>query len=216
MSQSGDVADSPSSAMQSPNGDVVTVDPTSAPTTQQLPSTSAPSLPLLHSAPYNAARIGKVLRDKTHMFLSTQRTQYRSRWVTVKTPRFLLRVTQFIVSFMAVVALYTATFGVNYTSTSIGVSGINLASLTCVTSVVLTLTHLFNHLFPKAVGIRPSEEGHYSAVELALDAIYFALWALSASWQAANGSCPNSCFGSATRPRQSYLRAKAPRSSSDC
>ncbi|KAI9164520.1 hypothetical protein H9P43_008379 [Blastocladiella emersonii ATCC 22665] len=175
---------------------------------------AVPGVTVISAAPtpaaYNAATLGRVLRDKTHLFLSTQRTQYRSRLVTVRTGRFLLRVLQLVIGCVALVALYAATFGVNYTSTSIGVSGINLASLTCVTSVVVSFTHIFNLLWPKLVGIAPSAEAEYSPVEMALDTVYMLLWGLSASMQAANGSCPRYLFNFANSPEAAlYNRLSA-------
>ncbi|KAI9221837.1 hypothetical protein BC828DRAFT_379952 [Blastocladiella britannica] len=139
---------------------------------------------------FNAARVNKVLRDKTHLFLSTQRTQYRTRWATFRTPRFLLRMVQLVVSAVTVATLYEATFNVNYTSTAISLSGINLASLTTVTSVVLSMTHVYALMFPKSVGIAPQDERTYSPVEIVMDSLYCGLFLLSSSLQAAVGTCP--------------------------
>ncbi|KNE59383.1 hypothetical protein AMAG_03669 [Allomyces macrogynus ATCC 38327] len=180
--------------------------PTKAADAREIPA------PPLSPTPTLAVGVGARLQDKTHLFLSTQRTQYATRTSTARTLRFLLRVAQLAGGLMALTALYVATFDVNYTSTAIGLSGVNLASLTSVTSVVVSLTHLVTLLFPAVVGIVPARERHVSPVELALDGIYAGLWGIAAGMQAAYGSCPRYLFRSAgaNSPEAALFAAMSP------
>ncbi|KNE59126.1 hypothetical protein AMAG_03463 [Allomyces macrogynus ATCC 38327] len=145
-----------------------------------------------------AMGVGRALNDKMHLFLSTQRTQYQSKLVTMRSPRFLLRALQLAGGIAALVCLYSATFVVNFTSTSIGISGINLASLTAVSSVVLSVTAIFILLLPSWVGVAPARERSVSPVEIVLDGIYAVLWISAAAIQAAYGTCPQLLFRSSS------------------
>jgi hypothetical protein len=81
--------------------------------------TGPPMVPLLppsHSPVSTAGQsVGTVLRNKSHLFISTRRTKYRSRWETIKTAQFALRIVQLIGGLVALFSLYMATFNVNYT-----------------------------------------------------------------------------------------------------
>ncbi|KAJ3366027.1 hypothetical protein GGF32_007527 [Allomyces javanicus] len=145
-----------------------------------------------------AMGVGRALNDKMHLFLSTQRTQYQSKLVTMRSSRFLLRALQLAGGIAALVCLYSATFVVNFTSTSIGISGINLASLTAVSSVVLSVTALFILLLPSWVGVAPAREHCISPVEIVLDGIYAVLWISAAAIQGAYGTCPQLLFRSSS------------------
>ncbi|KAJ3376188.1 hypothetical protein GGF31_000255 [Allomyces arbusculus] len=151
--------------------------------------------------------VGRALNDKMHLFLSTQRTQYQSKLVTMRSSRFLLRALQLAGGIAALVCLYSATFVVNFTSTSIGISGINLASLTAVSSVVLSVTALFILLLPSWVGVAPARERSISPVEILLDGIYAALWLTAAAVQAAYGTCPQLLFRSSSVTPEAALFA---------
>ncbi|KNE57950.1 hypothetical protein AMAG_04784 [Allomyces macrogynus ATCC 38327] len=154
-----------------------------------------------------AMGVGRALNDKMHLFLSTQRTQYQSKLVTMQSPRFLLRALQLAGGIAALVCLYSATFVVNFTSTSIGISGINLASLTAVSSVVLSVTAIFILLLPTWVGVAPARERSVSPVEIVLDGIYAALWIAAAAIQAAYGTCPQLLFRSSSVTPEANLFA---------
>ncbi|KAL7750343.1 hypothetical protein RI367_004116 [Sorochytrium milnesiophthora] len=157
------------------------------------PTTSEFNAPGGGSALLSTASLGP-LQNKTHLFLTTKRKVYDSRAVVVRSVRFVLRVLEFLVGFVSLIMLYVATFNVNFTSSSIGLSGINVTNFTAMTSSVVALSHIIAMLFPQLCNIPPSRQNSVSVVELGFDVLYGTGWLYSCVIQAARGSCPRSLF----------------------
>ncbi|KAJ3012677.1 hypothetical protein HKX48_006165 [Thoreauomyces humboldtii] len=136
-------------------------------------------------------------RSGTHLLLYTRAVPLPKRFETVTEYRFLMRMTQLFMAAAAFASLATASFNVDYTSSVLAVSGINLMSFTSITSIFVSFGCILVYCFPAFTGVPPHRHPRFSRVEVMVDLVYLGFWTAAASvlvWYGSQVRCPRFSF----------------------
>ncbi|KAI8823447.1 uncharacterized protein EV422DRAFT_488151, partial [Fimicolochytrium jonesii] len=134
-------------------------------------------------------------KSGTHLLLYTRAVPLPKRLETATEYRFLMRLTQMFMAGAAFASLATASFNVNYTSSVLAVSGINLMCFTSISSLFVSFGSILVYCFPAFIGVPPHRHPRFSRVEVGVDILYFGFWVAAPIVLLKYGRCPRLTFG---------------------
>ncbi|KAJ3240053.1 hypothetical protein HDU81_004698 [Chytriomyces hyalinus] len=140
----------------------------------------------------------KILADRlARMKLWTRQTPLPTIYETGKEWRFILRLSQFALTFASFSGLCVGTFRANYMSSVLSTSGINFMAFTAISSAVeylhtrshkhrannyshtqkfVSFAWILVYMNPSNLGIPPHKHPRISRVELVIDMYFIAMW----------------------------------------
>jgi hypothetical protein len=131
------------------------------------------------------------IKNKKDLLVYTKAMEVPSKLEMFVESRVVLRFFQVLFAIVAFVSLSVSSLEVNYKSSAIAESGINIMCLVSISSIIVACATLFVYFNPKFLGISPQRHFRSSRVEVCVDLLYLIAWLFASSAITIYGDCPH-------------------------
>jgi len=131
------------------------------------------------------------IKNKKDLLVYTKAMEVPSKLEMFVESRVVLRFFQVLFAIVAFVSLSVSSLEVNYKSSAIAESGINIMCLVSISSIIVACATLFVYFNPKFLGISPQRHFRSSRVEVCVDLLYLVAWLFASSAITIYGDCPH-------------------------